>query len=749
MPPRYDYDPMKPRQNLATALSILVMTATAWAGQFLIDFATLSDAAPGPWTSFEDLVQDTAVPLADVNEVDNDVMLTPLDDSFTANNPAGPNAAATYDGVLVPEEAGNDYLYKTDDAAGTSARMKIENLDPGDYNVTVFEGRTSDGNGQFGTIWVGDAEGNGEPAEENTGDFAGQSSTVAVTIEAGDALWYRHMEDNIGGISGMIVQTQSIGPRILTRTPVDNEGSVEVDRNLVATFDREIAAGTGNITVKNLTDATEIVFPVDDAQITIAEDVLTIDPAADLKEVKEYAIQIDATAIKDTSGVPFSGISDDSSWSFTTKPPIEDALALILIDLSDLAGSAEGWDLITTNVEDTPVTDTLGIDNDVTVTITGLGDQNNPAPPEGPALIDGVAVQLESLGDYVWGADGPGSTALFEFQGLDAGTYNISVFEGRTSDGNGQFGKIWVGSPGDEPEEENTGDFAGGSATLTSLQIGDRDSLFYRHQEDDIGGTSGLIIKLTARDDPIRLGIANQVESLEFDWDSEAGRLYSLLSSSDLAADPSLWESVNVPGSMAVGDTFQIAANPPTNVATIARPTDSTRFYRLSLLPDPPIFGDDFENGTGEWVAGAGPGDSGSSTWELGAPESGPGNANSGEAAWGTNLAGEYGNGSRTFLRSPQIDLTDVERASLEFYYFLDADDGEGGQVSILDANGDPLRAQLLIFPGENSTNEWRRSRIPLPADALGQTVVIEFEFLSDDNDANGDGWYIDDVVVE
>ncbi len=731
---------MKRLQILAAALFILAMTTTTWAGQFLIDFATLSEAAPDPWTSFEELVQDTSVSLADVDEVDNDVMLTPLDDSFSSNNPAGPNAATAYDGVLVPEEAANDYVYKTDDTAGTSARMKIENLDPGNYNVTVFEGRTTDSNGQFGKIWVGDTDGNGEPAKENTGDFAGQSSTVAVTIEAGEVLWYRHLEDNIGGISGMIVQTQSTEPRILTRSPVDNEGSVEVGVHLVATFDRDIVAGTGNITVKNLTDTTEVAIPVDDAQITIAETVLTIDPAADLLEGKEYAIQIDATAIQDTAGNAFEGISDDGSWRFTTTPPVEDALALFLIDLSDFEGSAEGWDVITTNVEDAPVTDSLGFDNDVTVTITGLGDQNNLAPPADPALIDGVTVPLETFRDYVWGADGPGSTALFEFQGLDAGTYNVSVFEGRTSDSNRQFGKIWAGSIGDEPEEENTGDFAGATATLIGLEIGERDSLFYQHQEDDIGGTSGLIIKLTARADSVRLGIANKGLEVELDWDSEEGRLYALQSSVDLLS----WESVMVDGALAV------TGDPPTNRLTLSRPADSsTRFYRIGLLPDPPIFGDDFESGVSEWFTGAGPGDSGSTQWQLGMPQSGPGSASSGETAWGTNLEGEYGNLSRTFLRSPQIDLTDVERASLEFWYFLDADEAEGGQVSVLDANGDPLRAQLLIFPGESSTAEWRRSRIPLPAEALGQTVIIEFEFLSDDNEPNGDGWYIDDVIVE
>jgi hypothetical protein len=56
--------------------------------------------------------------------------------------------------------------------------LDFENLDPGIYNVTVFEGRLTDGS-QFAKIWVGDSNGSGEPTTENTGNFAHTSSTVS------------------------------------------------------------------------------------------------------------------------------------------------------------------------------------------------------------------------------------------------------------------------------------------------------------------------------------------------------------------------------------------------------------------------------------------------------------------------------------------------------------------------------------------------------------------------------------------
>ena len=58
---------------------------------------------------------------------------------------------------------------------------------------------------------------------------------------------------------------------ISTLNPADNSTGVALGANLVATFSENIARGTGNITVKNLTDATQTTIAVTDtAQVSIS-----------------------------------------------------------------------------------------------------------------------------------------------------------------------------------------------------------------------------------------------------------------------------------------------------------------------------------------------------------------------------------------------------------------------------------------------------------------------------------------------
>ena len=114
--------------------------------------------------------------------------------------------------------------FKIADAAGTSARMRIDGLPAGEYHVTVFEGRTTDVS-QFAKIWSGDDE----PATQNTGDFAKGSASVRVSVAEGQSLWYKHLEDGSGGVSGMIINA---APEIVNISVVRN-----ADGTVTVTFD--------------------------------------------------------------------------------------------------------------------------------------------------------------------------------------------------------------------------------------------------------------------------------------------------------------------------------------------------------------------------------------------------------------------------------------------------------------------------------------------------------------------------------
>ncbi|MCA9214963.1 MAG: hypothetical protein KDB27_17965 [Planctomycetales bacterium] len=187
---------MKFNWRLGFAVLVLgsLVHATTFAGLFKMDFGTLENIDElDDWDEFEtfsffDFDDEIAAwELTDFSgDGDNDVILTILDneeladefgslaDGMIHNNPVQQFEDVVYDGIEVPAAVKDDYLYRNPDTAGTELLFRFENLNPGDYNVTLFLGRTSDANGQYGKIWVeADDVGQGEPDEENTGNFAG------------------------------------------------------------------------------------------------------------------------------------------------------------------------------------------------------------------------------------------------------------------------------------------------------------------------------------------------------------------------------------------------------------------------------------------------------------------------------------------------------------------------------------------------------------------------------------------------
>jgi hypothetical protein len=117
-------------------------------------------------------------------------------------------------------------------------------------------------------------------------------------------------------------------PTVLNFTPPDG-GTTAATSDLVATFNEPIAIGTGSITIRNLTDSTQEVITLPDSQVSIAGAVLTINPTADLLLGKNYAVQIDAGAVKDLTEVPFSGILDNTTWNFSTAEPTPTTIAVV------------------------------------------------------------------------------------------------------------------------------------------------------------------------------------------------------------------------------------------------------------------------------------------------------------------------------------------------------------------------------------------------------------------------------------
>lgn len=108
-------------------------------------------------------------------------------------------------------------------------------------------------------------------------------------------------------------------PTIATLYPADNATDVLPFLNLVATFGENVQlTGTGTVTIRNLTLGTDASITLPNSQVSVAGAVLTINPTANLAFSTDYALQISADAVVDSSANAFGGILDNTTWNFTT-----------------------------------------------------------------------------------------------------------------------------------------------------------------------------------------------------------------------------------------------------------------------------------------------------------------------------------------------------------------------------------------------------------------------------------------------
>jgi autotransporter-associated beta strand protein len=112
--------------------------------------------------------------------------------------------------------------------------------------------------------------------------------------------------------------------------PADNSTNLPVRPHITASFNQDVVAGTGNITITNFTDNVGTVVAVTDSRVSFTANLLKIATPGLIEPYKSYAIRIDPGAVENTGGTDFDGILDDTTWNFTTggDPLIEACTAL-------------------------------------------------------------------------------------------------------------------------------------------------------------------------------------------------------------------------------------------------------------------------------------------------------------------------------------------------------------------------------------------------------------------------------------
>ena len=232
--------------------------------------------------SYEAQASDKADPLVST--------FSPVDDATGVATTS--NFVLTFD-ENVDVETGNILIYKSDDTL-------LETVDITSGKVT---GTGTD------TITINPTA---NLAQET--DYYIQIAATALDDAASNS--YMGINDEF---SWSFTSADETNPGLSTLSPANDATNIATDSNLVITFNEIVDAETGYIKLyKEVGDVLIQSFDVTSDISGTGTDTITANPTADLLEETEYYIQIDATAFDDTSSNSYAGISDETSWDFTT-----------------------------------------------------------------------------------------------------------------------------------------------------------------------------------------------------------------------------------------------------------------------------------------------------------------------------------------------------------------------------------------------------------------------------------------------
>lgn len=130
-------------------------------------------------------------------------------------------------------------------------------------------------------------------------------------------------------------------PTISSLAPGDDATNVGISDNLIMTFSEDVqGTGTGLIRIKNGSGTTKENFILPNPNVTFSGNTVTINPTSDLNYNSDYYMEIPNDGIEDLSGNDFAGISDNTTWNFTTEPiPDADPPTISTLTPSDDATS--------------------------------------------------------------------------------------------------------------------------------------------------------------------------------------------------------------------------------------------------------------------------------------------------------------------------------------------------------------------------------------------------------------------------
>ncbi len=169
--------------------------------------------------------------------------------------------------------------------------------------------------------WAG-----GEPNQAGEEDCAETyvSSSTWNDFPCGANLGYVVEFGAPGSLPTVVAQNISIVtadvPAVVSLSPANSATNVATSTNLTITFSKSVTKQTGSILIRRSSD-NGIADTIDASGSQLSGSgttAITIDPASNLEEGMQYYVSIPNTAFKDSSDNFFDGITDATTWSFTT-----------------------------------------------------------------------------------------------------------------------------------------------------------------------------------------------------------------------------------------------------------------------------------------------------------------------------------------------------------------------------------------------------------------------------------------------
>jgi len=275
-------------------------------------------------------------------------------------------------------------------------------------------------------------------------------------------------------------------PTVSSLSPADGATGVATTANLVITFDEAVDAESGNITLYKSDDTQIQAFDVTSDISGSGGTAITINPTSDLAEQTSYYVQIAATAFDDAAGNSYAGITDETTWNFTTADETAPTVSSVASTARD--GYYKIGDVIA-----------IVINISEAVTVTGT-----------PQLTLETG-ETDAVVDY---SSGSGSTTLTFNYTIAAGhissdldyvsTSALALNSGTIKDGAGNAATLTLSSPGGGTSLGSNKDIVvdGIIPTASTLSPADgataaspNSNLTITFSEDVAAGSGNLIIK--------------------------------------------------------------------------------------------------------------------------------------------------------------------------------------------------------------------------------------------------------------